>query len=151
VQTTFAFHIEQAKAQVLARDETGEGVLFRYPYGKGNVCLLTLPLEKYLAGRKGAFYAEGQPRYDAVYRTLASLAGIDRVADSDHPHVRLTEHPIDGQSAYVFAINYANRKAEARLCVKQGWRLTPIFGNDVTDGILALRENDGALFKAVKI
>lgn len=150
IKTTFFLKPESYDAEVIATDENGDGVFFRHKYGKGCVYFLTLPLEKHLAYEKGAFFKLGQPSYDSVYRMLAKTAGVHRIADSDDPFVRLTEHKIDDDSYYIFAINYNNQPTKAKISLSDGYNLRTVFGNHIVNGFLNLRENDGALFKAVR-
>lgn len=148
--TRFFYKANAVDAEVLGVDERGEGVFFKHRYGKGYVCFMTLPLEYHLASKVSVFRMQNPPAYHKVYRSLAELAGIRKVCDSDHPFVRLTEHKIDESSYYIFAINYSSTPASARLTVADGYTLETVFGNEVIEGVLTLRENDGALFKAVK-
>ena len=150
IHTTFFLKPERYEAQVLAEDENGDGVFFCRPYGKGQIYFLSMPMEKHLSQQVGAFFKEGRPAYESVYRELAQAAGIDRIAQSDHPFVRLTEHRIDDDSWYVFAINYSNRSAEAKITAAEGYELQSVFGSGLQNGTVMLRENDGALFKAVR-
>ena len=150
VRAQYFYKPESADAEVIGRDENGDGVFFKHRYGKGYVYFLTLPLEAYLAGKQGAFFAEDPPRYDLVYRELARTAGIRRIADSDHPYVRLTEHIIDEKSLYVVAINYSNKPTTARLTIAPEYTASTVWGNIAEDGTLTLRENDGAILKLVK-
>ncbi len=141
---------EKCEGEVLATDEEGNGVFFSHVHGKGKVFTLTLPLEKQLAGEKGAFFRAGKPPYDVIYRRLAKEAGILRTADSSHPFVRLTEHPSEDGSLYLFAINYHKTPLTARITFTENYTVQTVFGNDIEDGVLTLRENDGALFKLTK-
>lgn len=150
INTTYFLKPESYDAQVLAKDENGEGVFFKHKYGKGYVYLLTLPLEKHLADKKGAFFKENQPSYDTIYREIAKGAKVCRIADSDQSFVRLTEHQINENSRYIFAINYNNTPANAKISISDEYRIETVFGNEIVNGFLKLRENDGALFKAVK-
>lgn len=150
IGTTYYLKPESYDATVLAKDENGEGVFFKHKYGKGYVYLLTLPLEKHLANKNGAFFKEEQPSYDIIYREVAKAIKACRIADSDHPFVRLTEHVIDENSRYIFAINYDNKPANAKITVSEEYQIEAVFGNEIVDSFLKLRENDGALFKAVK-
>lgn len=149
VNTSYFYKPESYDAEVLATDENGDGVFFKHKLGNGYVYFLTLPLEKHLAYKKGTFFKENQPAYDIVYRELAKTAKICRIADSDNPFVRLTEHKIDENSYYVFAINYNNTLANAKITVSDEYDIEKVFGNDIVCGALNLRENDGALFKVV--
>lgn len=150
VDTTFFFKPESSRAEILATDENGDGVFFKHKFGKGFVYFLTLPLEKHLAYKNGAFFKENQPAYDIIYRELAKGASICRIADSDNPFVRLTEHIIDESSCYIFAINYNNTPANAKITLSDEYNVETVFGNEIKDGMLKLLENDGTLFKAVR-
>jgi len=150
VRTSMFLHPESCAGEMLAADENGEGVFFRMQYGKGTVCFLTLPLERHLAEENGAFYRNDRPPYDRIYRRLAEEAGVVRAADSDHPYIRLTEHLIDEDSRYVFAINYSDRPAAAELRIQSGFTVEAVFGSSPENGMLRLRENDGALLRLVR-
>ena len=150
IRAQYFYKPESAEAEVIGRDENGDGVFFKRRYGKGCIYFLTLPLEAYLSTKQGAFFAENPPRYDLIYRELARAAGIRRAADSDHPYVRLTEHAIDEGAMYVAAVNYSNRPAVAHLTIAPGYTVTAVWGEIAEDGTLSLRENDGAILKLVK-
>lgn len=150
ISTTFFYTPEGYRAEVLASDEAGVPVFFRYSRGKGYVCFLTLPLERCVKDKKGAFHAEDAVDYSCVYRELARIAGIRRVCDSDNPFLRLTEHPIDEDSLYVMAINYNNKSEEARLSVADGYEISALYGDAPSDGKICLRENDAVLLKLVR-
>lgn len=148
--TQFFYKIEQYEAEPLARCESGEPVFFRYSLGKGFVYLLTLPLEHHLSSTPDAFYRDDAAHYHLFYRELAKVAGITRICDSDHPYVRLTEHPIDEHSLYITAINYNNKPATARLSIMPGYTVTSVLGDGLQENTLTLRENDGIIFKLEK-
>ncbi len=150
VNTTFFLHSENYRGEALAFDKYNRPIFFKHKYGKGYVYFLTLPLEKTLADAKGAFFKDDLPRYDVIYRELASCAGTYRIADTDNMYIRLTEHIIDENNAYVFAINYNNKPETATLTVDADYTLSTVFGNTPQTGILELRENDGALFRVCK-
>lgn len=150
ISARMLLHPEACRGEMLACDENGEGVFFRHQYGKGQVFFLTLPLERHLAGKNGAFFRENQPAYDRIYRRLARAAGIERVADSDHPYVRLTEHRVNENQYYIFAINYSDRPANAKLHLRDGFTAETVFGDAAEDGALRLNANDGALMRLTR-
>lgn len=150
IRTTFFYKPDHVDAEVIATDENGQGVFFKHYYGKGCIFFLTLPLESYLAGKQGAFFQENQPAYNLIYRELAKTAEIKRICDSDNPFIRLTEHWIDDRSLYVVAINYHNRKGTARIMIEEGYHISVIWGKSISEGVLSLRENDGAVWKLIK-
>lgn len=151
VNTQYFYHPESSCAEPLAACDNGESVFFKYPLGQGYVYLLTLPLERHLAETPRIFHKEDTPPYHEIYRELAGAAGIHRLCDSSHPHVRLTEHPIDGDSAYVFAINYSGNPACTKLTLSEGCHISQVvYGPRIQDNTLRLAENDGALFVVSK-
>ena len=139
------YAVESCEAEVLARDENGDPVFFMRRHGKGRIYLLLAPLEKYLSERTGAFYAENEPEYDRVYREIASAAHTCRIADSDSPFIRLTEHPVDENCAYIVAINYSQHPRKAKISLQSG-SLTCIHGTPLQDGTLSLAQDDGSVF-----
>lgn len=150
IKTTFSFKTENSRAEILAKDETGESVFFRHKLGKGSVYFLTLPLEKHLAEMQGAFFKDDLPDYSVIYRELAAASGIGRAADCDNKFIRFTEHIIDDNSLYIFAINYNNKTESAKLKLNGSYDIEVLFGGDFSDGIMRIGKNDGILFKAVK-
>ena len=151
IHTAFLFTPESEKSEVLATDQDGIPVFFKNKYGKGFVYFLTLPLEKHVSNAKGVFYKENSPRYDLIYRELAEAACVTRIADSDNPYVRLTEHKIDENSYYIFAINYNNKPEKADIKINDEFSVEVIFGENIKNSTLTLSQNEGSLFKATKI
>ncbi len=139
---------EGSTSEIIARDEDGNGVFFKNSYGKGMIYFLSLPLEKYLAESKGAFFKNSTYDYSVFYREAASCADVHRAADSDNPYIRLTEHIIDDNSLYIFAINYNNKPEKATILTD--YKLSPVFGETISENEISLSENEAILLKAVK-
>ena len=150
INTRYFYKSESSEAEIIGRDESGEGVFFKHSYGKGYIYLLTLPLEAFLAENPRAFHDANAPEYDLVYRELASCAGVKKLCDSSNRFVLLTEHRIDEKSFYVFAINYHNAPMETAISLPEGYAVERIYGEAVEGGILKLPPNDGALIKLTK-
>lgn len=73
---------------------------------------------------------------------------MHRAADSDNPYIRLTEHIIDDNSLYIFAINYNNKPEKATILTD--YKLSPVFGETISENEISLSENEAILLKAVK-
>lgn len=133
-------------AEILARDNEGTPVFFKNKYGKGYIYLLTAPVEKYLGNRSGAFYKEDVADYSVIYREIAECANVKRIADSSSPFVRLTEHKINENEYYIFAINYSHTERETIISLPENVEISSVFGN-LPDkfGKITLAKNDGAL------
>ena len=106
-----------------------------------------MPLEDYLAKRKGAFFKENEPEYDRIYREVAKCAGVERLIDSDSPFVRFTEHSISDKECFVMAINYSNKIQNVKITVKDGYSVSTVFGSEIKNGTLEIGANDAALYK----
>ena len=72
------------------------------------------------------------------------------MADCDNRFIRLTEHRIDENSLYIFAINYNNREEQADLILNGSYDIEVLFGEGFNSGKLSINNNDGILLKAVK-
>lgn len=147
VFTKFFYKTESFDADVKAVDEKGEPVFFKHAYGEGYIYFMALPLENYLSEKEGIFFREGVADYSIIYRELAKTAGIKRVCDSDNKFIRLTEHPIDANSLYVVAINYNNNVENALISFDDSYEVEVIYGTDLADHKLTIRENDGVILK----
>lgn len=150
MRTQASFQIESTEAEILAENQENVPVFFKHTYGEGTIFFLTAPLEKYLAGRKGAFFREGEPRYDLLYREAAKAAGVCPLVDSDSPFICFTEHDDKEGNTYIFAINYSNKKQTTALSVQDGYHLVTVFGPDITANTLTLEQNSGGLYKVEK-
>lgn len=151
ITAQYRYHPESYRAEVIAESHDGEPVFFRHTLGKGCVYLLTLPLERHLAEAYGVFHKDDTPPYSEIYRELANAAGIERLCDSSHPYIRLTEHPIDENNAYIFAINYSGRPTETTLTLAEGWKISEtLLGPEIADRRLSLPEAAGALYRITK-
>ena len=150
LEASVTFAYEDVSSEILAYNKNGEPLMFKNKYGKGSIFVLTAPLEKYLADKKCAFSSESELQYDLIYRKIAECAGITRLADTDSPFVRATEHKINENSAYVFLINYSNKRISTKIKIENGYIIEAIAGNCPENGIICLEGNDGCIFKLKK-
>ncbi len=146
ISTDMKYTVEACSSEILAYDECGTPVFFRNEYGKGFVYLLTVPLERYCSIRTGLFHRENEPKYENIYKEIAKKAGIIRRVDSSSPFILLTEHEINDKETYILAINFSYRKEKTTITFNGDFIIQTVWGNEIKNGILELRENDGALF-----
>ncbi len=117
----------RADVEVLAREEDGNPVFTRAPYGKGALWFLSAPIERELAHTPGSFHLPDGPAMWQVYRQIAQPVLTARIATKDHPHAGLTEHPLpDGRRALVL-INYSPRPISTHLKLAEGWRIDAVW------------------------
>ncbi len=141
---------ESWDCEVLAYDEENIPVFFKKKYKKGFVYLLTMPLEEYLSNKDGAFYSENEPRYDIIYRELAASSGINRLVEVSSPFICTTEHQIDENTYYIFAINYHNKAVEANILINDKFKVSKVWGNPPQNKTISIGRNDGVIFKISK-
>ena len=151
ISTEYFYKPETISADVVGRDEDGEAVFFKNKFGEGYIYTMTLPLESYMASTPKIFHDPNAPAYREVYKEIARAANIEKLCYSSDPFVMLTEHYGDDGEIYVFAINYHNRATKAHLSIKEGYAVETLYGSQLQNGILELKENDGALLKAKRI
>lgn len=135
-------------SSVIACDENSNPVFFRKKYGKGKIFLFTLPIEKYLAEKQGAFYLEDEPDYSEIYKLLAKEAKIKRYVDIKSDFVIATEHDINDKEAYIFAINYSPSGKTCDIKVNVG-KLFDEDGNEIKNK-LTVSANDAKILKLIK-
>ncbi|MHB0937687.1 MAG: glycoside hydrolase 5 family protein [Armatimonadota bacterium] len=134
------------RAEVLGREADGSPALTRAPYGKGTIYFLTIPLEQELAERPGAFHAPDAPQAWQLYRHLAAPFTQARAIRKDHPHLGITEHPLNEQTRVIVLINYSPTPLEPELTLSSGWRM----GETWYGSAEWVAANDGAVFTVVK-
>ena len=119
-------------------------VFFRCAYGKGEVYVMSIPLEESIGNSTDFFPKETAPRADAIYRTVAKRTA--HAVDSRNRAVCLTEHPLDNTRRVVVAINYSGKPQTADLQFDGKWRLAQVYRGTVCENRVELAENDAAVF-----
>jgi hypothetical protein len=134
----FKLNIETREAEVLAFDGGGNPVYTVYPYGKGKVFFLALPLEMDLLSLSHAF--DEQERYRELYRPLKDGLPAVKAAQVLNADIGLTEHPVDDDRRVLVLVNHAPCAAEAKLILKKGWRIDRYY-----HGSLSMANNSGTV------
>ncbi len=148
VNVTVQYHIKANGCEVLAKDEKGEPIFVKNPYGKGYIYVLFAPMEQYLADKEGAFYKENTPDYESIYRLLKSHVQEDKIAVCPSKFICMTEHPAENEDRYLFAINYSSRVQEAELHITGDYELIPVWGQSLENRKICLAPCDGILIHA---
>ena len=137
-----------AGAEVLAATADGETVLSRFRNGRGAVLLCNASIDRQAIARADAFTGERVAPYYLVLREAARAAGLrHKVEKGDCPWVGITEHPAEGGSTIVMAINFEPR--DMRCPVAVDGRLGRVWRGEVGGGEIRLRPNEAALFEVL--
>lgn len=103
------FILKSVGAEVLACDEGGNPVLSRYAYGKGEVTLLSLPLEDSLVDAHDGFCSDKHGLYKSLFGDLTEAQDV-RISGEG---VCYTVHGDRGaDTLYVIAVNHSEKDAK---------------------------------------
>lgn len=117
----------RADVEVLAREEDGNPVFTRAPYGKGALWFLSAPIERELTHTPGSFHLPDAPAMWQVYRHIAQPALTGRIAAKDQPMVGLTEHALEEGRRALVLINYSPQAVSTHLMLAEGWRIVEVW------------------------
>ena len=68
------------------------------------------------------------PDYPVIYAEAAKEILAGKPMRCDEPDVSLTLHP-DKDAYYAVAMNYIAEERDAKVILKDGWKLEPIYGD----------------------
>lgn len=141
----------EAGATVLAREPDGNAAFFRHPHGKGNIFFLTIPIEHHVSITPGVFDS-GAPNFHTFYEEFASAALSKRIVRRSHPHLGVTEHPIDETGIFAFLINYSPEDLSTDLSINPEWMVVKAVHGSVTNGSsVYIKANDAIVLHLQKI
>ena len=136
--------LDEAGADVLARDRDGNPVYTRHAIGDGSVYLLSAPLEKHVSSTPDAFTRNCTAASWRIYAAISSRARSGRACSCADPMVSLTEHRMDDNSRLVVAVNNAPDELACTITVANGWHVSSVpIGRNLNriagnDGIVVL-------------
>ena len=138
IDSPFKLNLRPAGAEVLAREKDGNPVFVRFRYGKGWNYLLTLPLERSIGSRPGAFHKPTEPAWRHFYRDCAAEVVAERIVSSQEPQMTLTEHPQDARHCLAVAVNNGGRPLPAEFGLAPGWKIVSPLPKEIAahDGLL---------------
>lgn len=136
--------MESVGAEVVARNEEGNIVMSRNPYGKGEIWFLGFPLETLASNMVDGFRPDRNEPFYQVYRLFAKDACDSYVMQTKNPFIGITQH-MEGESGYITAINYSDAPQNPEFAITDGWTYEVLYGS--TDQIPAC---DAAVLKVKK-
>ena len=135
-------YFESVGAEVLARNEEGNVVFSRNPYGKGYIYFLGFPVENLACNATDGFDPDITQPYYQIYRTFAQEQIDSYVVQSTNPYIGITQHCNEDGSFYVTAINYSDKVCAPDFIVRNGWSVKILYGNmteiSACDGVIML-------------
>ncbi len=115
-------------AEVLAKNQKGEGVFFRNKYGKGTVYTFVHSFEK-------AYYAS-TGKYDekAAWKIWAKVCSVNRLVKTKEPNVFVSEHCFGNGRCGVLVINNRDVPYEGKPDICEGWNVSQVIVDDSANG-----------------
>ena len=135
--------IQPNDAEVLGTESNGNPILLRHAIGKGEIYLMTVPMERHTAVTPGAYNIDA-PAWHRIYKRIAEKVIAKRIAQSGNPLVTLTEHFFTDDHAVIVAVNNSSSEVPASLSLADGWTIK---WQDKT----AIPPQDGAVFELVRL
>lgn len=121
--------LESVGAEVIARNEEGNIVMSRNPYGKGEIWFLGMPLERLASEGADSFRPEVTQPYYQVYRLFAQNIVERYIVQTENPYIGITQHMNDDGSGYITAINYSSLPQKPLFAVQAGWETEMLYGD----------------------
>jgi hypothetical protein len=144
----FRLRLEEAGAEVLARETDGNPVFTRFELGRGEVFLLTRPLEKLAAHTPGAFASAGFTEAWRIYRRVCARATARRVWPRPGGLVSATEHVVDAVERIVVLINHGAEVSSVPVAPAAGWVLVEVLHGPVAlGGRVSVPAQDGLVLR----
>ena len=128
--------LKSIDAEVIASEADGNPVFTHAAYGKGQVYVLTFPVETQLTLTPGAFHRADAQAYYQVYAAFAAPLLAMRALRLDHPMLGLTEHLLNENERIVVIINYSPERVSTQFALSSGWRIVQSWYGSMADGSL---------------
>ena len=135
-------------AEVLARNQDGDGVFFRNRYGKGAVYVFAHNFEK--------TYYEASGKYEGdAWKVWAKVRPVNRLLKTGEKNVFVSEHCFGGGRCGVVVVNNSGKSYAGRPEVWKNWSVRRAITDDPSraawqDDTLTLAPNAGILLMAEK-
>jgi beta-galactosidase len=143
------YTIDAKNSKVIARESDGNPVLIESKYGKGEIFLLTFPLENNLSNITGAF-DKNAPAYYKIYKEVAKTLIDERILTQDNQYVGVTEHTLNNDEKVVVMINYNSDNASIDFRIKAGWKISNSLYGGIPAGNNIIRKGNDALVLMIK-
>jgi hypothetical protein len=114
---------ENAGANVLSGDKSGNPVFTKFKYGNGDIYLLTAPLESSLAGKSGCFDKKDATPFWKIYKEIGEKSKAKHILTKSNPLLGITEHLIDNNKCIAIIINYSPESISDIIEIRKGWVL----------------------------
>ena len=135
-------------AEVIAKNQDGEGVFFRNKYGKGTVYVFAHNFEKTYYGASGKY--EGD-----AWKVWAKVRPVNRLLKTGNKNIFVSEHCFGGGRCGVLVVNNSGKPYEGRPEIWKNWSVRKVVVDDpakgsFTDGTLKLAPCSGILLLTAK-
>ena len=133
--------------EVVAKDRSGNVVVSRRKYGKGQVIVVNFALEKMAMTKlSNVFEGDFSNELWRIYAYAAKEAGVSRLLTRDDPRLVVTEHPRGDGSTLVCLLN--TRSEDVTVPIKlEGGQVVNAWNGKYWEGTVSIRANDGCILE----
>jgi len=121
--------LEEAGAEILARNDAGNIILSKNKYGKGYVYLLGFSPELVAVNSTDGYNHEVTQTYSNIYREICVEDIQKYVFMTDNPNIGVTQCHAENGDLYLTAINYSDKSQRPQFVIKDGWKSEICYGN----------------------
>lgn len=133
--------------EVVAKDKTGNVVVSRKKYGKGQVIAVNFAVEKEtMTHLPNVVDGDFSNELWRIYAYAAKASGVTRLVERDDTRLVVTEHPRGDGSSLVCILNTRAEDVTAPVHLAKG-RVVNVWNGKYSDGMLSLRANDGCIME----
>lgn len=116
-----------ASAEVIAENESGNPVVIRNKYGKGEIFFVNFSPETIAFDTPDGF---NTCDYYKIYSTVAKEVILKKSVIADDPNLAVTINPEDNGNCFVTVLNYCDKEVAANIKVKDGYIVKEVlYGN----------------------
>ena len=125
LSSSIKYNFALAGAKILGSEVDGNPAFTCHNRSKGQIYLLSAPIELYLSNTPGGFTSASAQPFWQIYRHISHIAlphRSRRIVLKDNPCVGITEHILETKQRLIVLINYSPQAQEVSLTFPQGWQ-----------------------------
>lgn len=131
---------------VVAKDETGNVVVARKQYGRGQVIVVNFAVEKEtMTHLPNVVDGDFSNELWRIYAYAAKAAGVSRLVERDDTCLVVTEHPRGDGTTLVCILNTRPEDVRTKVAVKG--EVVNVWNGKYSDGSVSIRANDGCIME----
>ena len=143
--------LKPIRAEILGKEEDGNPVFTRATYGKGNIYVLTFPMETQLTLTPGAFHTNDAQPYHRIYEQFARPLIVGEAMRVDHPMLGLTLHAQNEHETLAIVVNYSPNPVDGQYSLADPWKIDQAWYGNLPGKHLHVPANDAIVLHLARM